>query len=77
MNNYKKKDANGNEIAEQIGKGFNEAHYKKVQEARKKQFTHTFKVSKMLEKDYRDCGGTDGMLRAFMQGFVIQTKKLK
>jgi len=49
-NEYKKRDAEGNKLPEQIGKGFCKEHYEKVKKAREnKDFTLAFRP---LNDDY-------------------------
>ena len=77
-NTFKKSDANGNELAEEIGKGINKEHLEKVMEERKFNDIITFKLPAKLKEDFvANCKNPSEVLRAFARGYVSQSKKLK
>lgn len=78
-NTYKKQDANGNQLAEEIGKGIDELHQKKVLEARKNDATYQFRTPTQLKEDFNKvCENPSEVLRSLMRGYVNHKKqKLK
>ena len=53
-NKIKKSDANGNPLSEQIGKGINAEHLKKVQDARNVEAMNSFKSREIDKLRFRD-----------------------
>jgi hypothetical protein len=53
-NEFKKADANGNQLSEQIGKGLNVEHLKKVQDARNVDAMNSFKSREIDKLNFRD-----------------------
>jgi len=74
-NEFKKQDANGNQLGESIGKGIDEKHVQKVMDARKNDALISFKLPTELKKEFiNNCGNPSELLRAFCRGFVQQRK---
>lgn len=71
-NTYKKQDAKGNELSEEIGKGINEVHLKLVLQAREVagDDTHSFRIDSELKKEFKKLTNYNGMLRAFCSEMV-------
>ena len=53
-NRYKKSDANGNPLSEQIGKGIDAEHLKKVQDARNVDTMNSFRSKEIDKLKFRD-----------------------
>ena len=53
-NKYKKSDANGNPLPEQIGKGIDAEHLKKVQDVRNVEAMNSFKSTEIDKLIFRD-----------------------
>jgi hypothetical protein len=74
-NKFKKADANGNELAEQIGKGINEEQTQKALEARKNNDIMSFKLPMQLKDDLQKYSiNPSELLRAFIRGYVSERK---
>lgn len=77
-NTYKKQDANGNELAEEIGKGLNLVHAAKVSEVRKNDALLQLRLPTELKEAFNDsCNNPSETLRSLMRLYVIQSKKDK
>lgn len=76
-NRYKKADAQGNELPEQIGKGLTE-HWIKIEPEiiELKGKVMTFRISEDLKNEFMACTKDTGkLLRSFVRGYVAQNKK--
>lgn len=77
-NTFKKSDANGKQLAEEIGKGIDNIHTQKVLEARKNNGVMSFKLPEQLKEDFfNDCENPSELLRAFVRGYVSQRKLMR
>ncbi len=82
-NTYKKSDANGCELKEEIGNGLNENHpyvikhreYVKNMKSKTKEAVKTLKAATELIKDWKDVGGSDSDIRDFMMSEIVKKKK--
>ncbi len=73
-NQFKKRDAQGNKLPEQIGKGIDEIHLKIVLDARKevKKETLSFKVEEEQFNKFKSIPNNQELLRAFVRGIIKQ-----
>lgn len=74
-NEFKKQDANGNKLTEEIGKGGNEPHIEKVLREVIYDETISFKIQGKLKEEFKSlCPNQTELLRAFVSGYVSQKK---
>lgn len=76
-NKFKKQNAQGDRLPEEIGKGINEDHLTKVREALKNDSIQTFKIPEKLKNEFAEvCDNPSEVLRALVRGYV-SLKKIK